>query len=445
MEKTQPGCRRCGHRYEEDLSIPFYARYQPLVIVGHCPQDGRFFKKPDEADLSRIELANAARELSPQFPVDDFLVTPGPKSRDLTARGITNYLDLLSSRQLCYLTTAIGTLSKLDPGVQLTMALLLSTSLEFNSMLCGYKGARVGDRPGAIRHAFSYHAYTFPYLALENNPIFPKPVSGTPASGTLHKLFHDRVRCARRWAALPRERRLDGRPRFRPMTGEIDQGQEVTDPLDLQTGSRRFLLSQSSAVKLELPDDFVDFVVTDPPYFDSVQYSDLARFFHVWLQQMLPDAADWRFDRQQSAVAPDLNGNGHYTRLLTRILTECKRVLRKQDGRLIFTYHHWNPKGWASLTEGLLHAGFELVNRYVVQSENPVSVHISGLKALTHDAIFILAPAGAVAVPDWPYLPTVDAGNSYQFCHDCATLLGHMLNEKPAVHTLEGRWQAALS
>jgi adenine-specific DNA methylase len=40
-----------------------------------------------------------------------------------------------------------------------------------------------------------------------------------------------------------------------------------------------------------LADNSVDFIVTDPPYFDSVQYSDLAAFFRVWLRQLLPDAA----------------------------------------------------------------------------------------------------------------------------------------------------------
>ena len=44
--------------------------------------------------------------------------------------------------------------------------------------------------------------------------------------------------------------------------------------------------------------------------------------------------------------------------LISQIFAECYRVLRKPDGRLIFTFHHWNPKAWAALTIGLQQAGF---------------------------------------------------------------------------------------
>jgi hypothetical protein len=79
--------------------------------------------------------------------------------------------------------------------------MLVSTSLEFNSLLCGYKG---GDkrRPGAIRHVFSHHAYSFPYTALENNPAF----SGN-TSGTIGLLFRDRIEVGAEWAEMPVERK----------------------------------------------------------------------------------------------------------------------------------------------------------------------------------------------------------------------------------------------
>ncbi|MEW5988679.1 MAG: hypothetical protein AB1791_18785, partial [Chloroflexota bacterium] len=42
VEKGQPACSRCGAVYGDDLTIPFYARYAPLVVVGRCPQHGLF-------------------------------------------------------------------------------------------------------------------------------------------------------------------------------------------------------------------------------------------------------------------------------------------------------------------------------------------------------------------------------------------------------------------
>ena len=39
-----------------------------------------------------------------------------------------------------------------------------------------------------------------------------------------------------------------------------------------------------------LPDRSIDLVVTDPPFFDNVHYSELADFFHAW-QQLAPDSS----------------------------------------------------------------------------------------------------------------------------------------------------------
>ena len=438
--KETAACHDCGQPYAELSDVPFYGRYAPLVVVGHCYQHGLFFASPTPEDEERLAAADARRPSLALGPTAHFAVDGGPKSRDLLSHSVNSYLDLFSSRQLLYLEQALAVLPGFDPLVRLNLALLVSTSLEFNSMLCGYKGARRGQRPGAIRHTFSYHAYSFPYTALENNLLFPQK-----ASGTLEKLFHDRIRRARHWATRPRERNLtqDG-PRFVSIAGEREVGEEVASPEALQEGRRRFLLRQTSAVELDLPDDSVDYVVTDPPYYDSVQYSDLAAFFRIWLQRLLPTAAAWDYDLSGSAVDPEGNGSGQYTTVLSGILGECRRVLRP-GGRLVFTFHHWKPRGWAALTLALQRAGFRLVNRYVVHSENPISVHIANMRALTHDAILVLAPAGDGAAGSWERPATVSKDESAHFCRDCATLLGWLLEQELPEAEVAACWRAALS
>jgi adenine-specific DNA methylase len=243
----------------------------------------------------------------------------------------------------------------------------------------------------------------------------------------------------------PVERKIqDGRARKVTLQGEIDVGVEV-DRFELLTeGTRRFMLLQGSSASLDLDDDTLDFVVTDPPYFDSVQYSDLAAFFRVWLRYLLPTDVDWQYDYSESAVDPQANGNGQYTRVLTDIFSECHRVLKKR-GRLIFTFHHWNPKGWAALTSALKGAGFILVNRYVVHSENPVSVHISNLNALKHDAILVLAPSEAGPGSEWKLPSEIDTHSSEDFCRDCATALGWMLRSSIGSSEVEGIWSDLLA
>jgi putative DNA methylase len=426
------GARTCPGGEEhlvELIDTPFYARYEPLAIAGRCPVDGFFFKRPSPADRALVRQADEARTLNRFEPLAGFEIQPGPKSGDLVRHGVSSYLDLFSSRQLNYLAAAVDLLQDFAGLVKLNLGLLVSTSAEFNTMLCGYKGANQ-PRPGAIRHAFSHHAYSYPYTALENNPLYPQKTSGT-----LQALFHARARRARNWAALPQERKVqDGKVAgIVEIKGERGTGDEVHHQGQLASGERKFLLLQGSAVQLKLEADSVDHIVTDPPYFDNVQYSDLSAFFRVWLKRIFAGEADWDYDLSGSAVDSQANGDGQYERFLGGIFAECCRVLKKGSGRLVFTYHHWNPKGWSALTMALKEAGFLLRNSYVIHAENPASVHIANLRALEHDAVLVLATKSAGEglsrreVRRWQRPGSIDTSSSQAFTGDCAQALGWML------------------
>lgn len=308
-------------------------------------------------------------------------------------------------------------------------------------MLCGFKGVKK-RRAGAVRHTFSHHGYSFPYTALENNPVYPRR-----ASGTLQKLFHSRIVRGLTWAREPLERVVpDAQARFVPITGELDMGTEVRSAESLFPSVRNFFLIQGSSVQLPVPTAGIDAVVTDPPYFDSIQYGDLSAFFRVWLRRFLPDAADWDYAQKSAAVNSERDTMAdHYVELMTAIFRECRRVLKPDSGRLIFTFHHWQPRAWAALSIALYDAGFVLLNRYVVHAENPMSVHISKMRALTHDAILILAARERVHETRWKSDISPFDPESYRFTHRCATMLGWILDQPGlSPSEIEKFWNSSL-
>ena len=435
VEKGTGRCPTCGEVYTDLTDVRFVDRYVPLVIVGECAHHGQFFKSLDDADR---ELWQEARE---QFGTLDFnrretfVVEPGPKSKDLLRNGISNYLDVFSARQLYYLETALRLLQAMEDRTErLILSLLVSTSLEFNSMLCGYKGSGK-RRPGAIRHTFSHHAYSFPYTAAENNPVFPRK-----SSGTLRKLFADRVVRAGKWSLSPVERKPSGDQLSKVVIkGERDAGIEVHSPHELREGDHKFLVYQADARLLPLETDSVDYVVTDPPYYDSVQYSDLAAFFRVWLRVLLPGDVDWDYETSASAVAEQAQSSpSKYGDILGGIFSECHRVLNKEHGRLVFTFHHWAPHAWAELTIALQRAGFRLVNRYVVQSENPISVHIRDLRAIRHDCVLVLSAGDRTGA--WEPPARIHTDDSYTFCRDCGAALGWLLSASFSEDEIRQKW-----
>jgi putative DNA methylase len=288
---------------------------------------------------------------------------------------------------------------------------------------------------------FSHHAYSFPHTALESNPVFSQNTSGT-----LRRLFEDRIEDAGRWAVEPVERKLT-RAGWRKVTllGETDGGSECSSIEEFSGKVRHFIVEQRDSSVLPLPDKSVDFVVTDPPYFDSVQYSDLSHFFRVWLQWFLPKEADWQFMPVSSAVAETEAKGEKFRAVLASILRECIRVLRRPHGRLVFTYHHWRADAWVQLALALKAAGFRLVNSYTVHSENPISVHIRQLNALKHDSILVFQPAASGRrTSRHPGVEAVNTQESFSFCQDCAKLLGFCLDAELRDSEIERLWQERL-
>jgi putative DNA methylase len=441
ITKAETTCAICGEKYRDLHDVPYYARYVPLAVVGDCPEHGLFFKSPDEKYLTRLRAADELRSTLDFGPTSDFVVKNGPKSGDLLNRGIGSYLDLFSSRQLLYLFHAIELLRAEQGAIKLNLALLISTSLEFNAMLCGYKGW-FKNRPGAIRHVFGLHAYSFQYTVLENNPV-----NCQASSGNLQQLFRDRIVRGRRWASAPIERLIgrDDQTRSVRVPGEYDGGTETFDQATLTGHLQAFWLIHRDARHLPIADNSVDFIVTDPPYYDNVQYSDLATFFRVWLARLLPGEANWTYDETLSAVATRAaNTRTSFMTVLSGIFRECGRVLRPNSGRMVFTFHHWDPNAWAELTLALRGVGFRLVNAYVTFSENPISVHINRLNAIKHDAILVLARYGDAPVTHWVPLGSIDTSDSATFCRQCGAALGWLLASKYSEIEVREIWKALI-
>src|SRR5262249_54182723 len=125
----------------------------------------------------------------------------------------------------------------------------------------------------------------------------------------------------------------------------------------LQGVDQGLMVLNGDSSRLPLPDRSVDAVITDPPYFDFVHYSELSDFFFAWLAPVLKGRYPW-FDRMNSSDVGEVQHKdpGIFARQLASVFSECCRVL-KPDGLLAFSFHHSRPEGWAAICEAVTNAG----------------------------------------------------------------------------------------
>ncbi len=148
------------------------------------------------------------------------------------------------------------------------------------------------------------------------------------------------------------------------------------------------ILNQSAADLSAVESGSVDLVLTDPPYFDNLSYSELSDFYHVWLRQIL--GADYTghalehtpmgsslFAGKRSPAGATAAPQAEYARTLARVFRECRRVTKLGAG-MVFTYHHRSSEAWATLGRAIIPAGFRVLNVFPVRSEGRSGFHSYG-------------------------------------------------------------------
>ncbi len=377
-------CRRCDHKFNpqhgqakgargtcgncrHDFSIldaivatktrPQFRLYGKLVLTG----DGRkeYLMATDE---DQVAYQACSQQLIKEINQGKFLLPtltlqPGHNTRQAMSYGFTSWRDFFNDRQLLVLGWLRADIADIaDIPARDALATLFSGVLEFNNMFASYKG----EGTGAVRHMFSHHI-----LKPERTPVEANPWGTPKSSGAFSNLFRSRLLRACQYRQAPTE--IYGRekgiakissPAF---TGEV----EPYWPLDGKFKTHGIYLSCGDSADTGLPEASLDLIVTDPPFFDNVHYSELADFFHAWQQLRQQNRSNITTRSPYEVQDSDADG---FAAKLEGVFSECNRIL-SADGLLVFSYHHSRDEGWTSLAAAILGAGFVVVNTQPVKAE----------------------------------------------------------------------------
>ena len=163
-----------------------------------------------------------------------------------------------------------------------------------------------------------------------------------------------------------------------------------------------------------------DIVLTDPPYYDAIPYSDLMDFFHVWLRRSIPGLSaeveavfsnalgpKWDHDTDDGELIDDASrfdgdrerSKQNYEDGMARSFRSCHAALRP-DGRLVVVFANKHPDAWETLVGALIRAGFVVDGSWPIQTEMGTRTRAMASAALS-SSVWIVCKKRPAARPGW--------------------------------------------
>jgi adenine-specific DNA methylase len=344
------------------------------IVTTHPDRVGRSFRVATRADQrvaesaavemrNRIRLNTSGIDLIPSEPTPE---AQGHRAvSSCRVYGIDTWADLFTPRQALINTTLVRVISSLgdqkalkhnpefSQAIRTCLALVVSRMADGNSSLTRWQATRL-----EIANTFGRQAIPMVWDFAEANPF-------CSASRSLESMTSWISKVIEREAAIQN-------------CGKV---------------------SQSDATSHPLPDDSAQIFFTDPPYYDSVPYADLADFFYVWLRRCLRElqsdifANDLTPKTDQAIVwHPQSSAErATFESRMTRSMAEGRRVLVPSGiGMVVFA--HKSTAGWEAQIKAMLDANWTLTASWPIDTERNGRTNSVGTASLASSIHLICRP-----------------------------------------------------
>jgi len=134
---------------------------------------------------------------------------------------------------------------------------------------------------------------------------------------------------------------------------------------ELNTGDNNLLLFNKPVNLIDIPDDSVDAIITDPPYGSNVQYLELSHFWYPWNKDLYDNFPVFELE----AVANRKKGfkgakdQYDYENNLYQVFSKSYECL-KPDKYMTLTFNNKDISSWLGLLFSIFKSGFSFDNMY---------------------------------------------------------------------------------
>jgi len=378
-------CPRCGAKIRREQVHSLFRRQ----FEGEPPEDRPFVRaylaavarganrnrRVTKATTQDVERFRAAREILLERWDDLVMKNLIPTEKvprlhpkydgEIRGKGVDKFYKFFNERQLLAHSMLLETIADIHIGLdncdeKYDEPVLAYTMVSFGKVVNYNSILTVWHPRGYVANTFRYHAYPWSW-------------------------DHGEVNVVRRW-----EFSVESTMEVYEELVKLLRG--VREKPEVVLGDARELPA--------LLDEKPDAIVVDPPYYDNVQYAELADFFYVWLKrspvaEVLPEGFLSELTPKDEEVvknpARQEDPDEEYERLL-RESFEAMREALSEDGRLTVMFTHRQLRAWDTLVRTLRDAGFRVNAAWPVWTEAQWSLHQREKAAVRYTLILACEP-----------------------------------------------------
>lgn len=358
------------------------------VVTTRTSQQGRFYRLPNAQDLEAIKQASIELEKRVNEHTGELSLIPDeptPKGggsgagRAFSQRnyGMDKFENLFTHRQNLALTTLVKLVKDVgekladsnDKGladaVQTCLAFVIDKQTDYNSSICTWN-----TRGEYIGHTFGRQAIPMIWDFIELQPF-------GNGSGDLDG--------ALQWVLYVCKTNLQ------IVANYIALGQT----------------EQANAAHHPLPNDFVQCLFSDPPYYDAIPYSDLSDFFYVWLKRTLPPSLSAFFTdeltpKTDECIVDEVKGKdkAYFETTMQKAMAEGCRFLAP-EGIAVIVFAHKSTSGWEAQLQAMVDAGWTMTGSWPIDTEMGTRLRAMNSAALASSVHIVCRPRDSNEIGDW--------------------------------------------
>ncbi len=293
--------------------------------------------------------------------------------------GYKQWEDMFNRRQLLSLSKMLKYISSFtNKNIKEYLILVFSETLNYvNSMSIYQPSTQKGV------NIFKSNSFDPPSRPIENNPW------GTEWGAGNFQAMYNMVRRGIKYSSSPTER-------------YIEDGDTVESDNFAQSIGGRSSVHQGDMREIVAENEY-DAVITDPPYYDNIIYSEVSDYFYVWQKILLEEECS-NFNKNNTPRTNSIVTNPHlgkeeedFENEIEQALSVVRRSL-KDDGVLAFTYHHSDSESWGELLTSLCRNDFEITATYPINSD--LHKFIGG-DAVSFDIVIVARPTDDREPTSW--------------------------------------------